>query len=125
MQQLRDWKIERVSEYFSVIALGLPVPPFQGHSLDPPLRSRFQCRHIGPLPYAQMVQLCQWQAPTIAKERLERLLSIAYAVNETQNGRKDGEGEGGARRGEMSVDLPPFPTDNLIKTAHWVGFWIL
>lgn len=27
-----------------VIALGLPVPSFVGHPLDPPLRSRFQVR---------------------------------------------------------------------------------
>lgn len=35
-----------VHDNFRVIALGLPVPPFSGRSLDPPLRSRFQCRFI-------------------------------------------------------------------------------
>ncbi|KJH42346.1 aspartate carbamoyltransferase regulatory chain, allosteric domain protein [Dictyocaulus viviparus] len=43
---LRDMGIERVSERFHVIALGLPVPRFHGNALDPPLRSRFQCRKI-------------------------------------------------------------------------------
>jgi von Willebrand factor A domain-containing protein 8 len=31
---------------FRVIALGIPAPPFQGNSLDPPLRSRFQTRRV-------------------------------------------------------------------------------
>ena len=35
-----------VADDFRVIALGLPVPPFPGRTLDPPLRSRFQSRFI-------------------------------------------------------------------------------
>ncbi|EDQ92903.1 uncharacterized protein MONBRDRAFT_14058 [Monosiga brevicollis MX1] len=35
-----------VHEDFRVIALGLPSPPYPGHPLDPPLRSRFQARWI-------------------------------------------------------------------------------
>lgn len=31
---------------FRVVALGLPVPPFPGFALDPPLRSRFQFRNM-------------------------------------------------------------------------------
>lgn len=31
---------------FQVVALGLPVPPFAGRALDPPLRSRFQVNII-------------------------------------------------------------------------------
>ena len=31
---------------FRVIALGVPSPPFQGQSLDPPIRSRFQIRRV-------------------------------------------------------------------------------
>ena len=41
----------RVSEDFRVIALGLPVPGYQGNPLDPPLRSRFQARDIPPPTY--------------------------------------------------------------------------
>ncbi|KAF4675664.1 von Willebrand factor A domain-containing protein 8 [Perkinsus chesapeaki] len=40
----------RVSPNFIVIALGLPVPPCVGHTLDPPLRSRFQGRVVGGSP---------------------------------------------------------------------------
>ena len=38
-----------VSDDFRVIALGLPVPPFPGRTLDPPLRSRFQSRFVDEL----------------------------------------------------------------------------
>lgn len=34
---------------FRVVALGLPVPPYHGRVLDPPLRSRFQSRFIDEL----------------------------------------------------------------------------
>ncbi|WFD31235.1 hypothetical protein MSPP1_002269 [Malassezia sp. CBS 17886] len=31
---------------FRVFCLGIPVPPYQGHPLDPPFRSRFQARWV-------------------------------------------------------------------------------
>lgn len=43
---MHKWGLVRVSEDFRVIALGLPVPRYQGVSLDPPFRSRFQCRNV-------------------------------------------------------------------------------
>lgn len=43
---MNKWGLVRVSEDFRVIALGLPVPRYHGVSLDPPLRSRFQCRDV-------------------------------------------------------------------------------
>lgn len=36
----------RVHPDFRVIALGVPVPPYAGRTMDPPLRSRFQSRFI-------------------------------------------------------------------------------
>lgn len=44
-------RLVRVDEDFRVIALGLPSPPYQGHPLDPPLRSRFQARDISGVTY--------------------------------------------------------------------------
>lgn len=49
--ELKRWGLVRVSEHFRVIALGLPVPKYQGISLDPPLRSRFQARNITSISY--------------------------------------------------------------------------
>jgi len=51
------WKIVRVSEDFRVIALGLPVPKYQGNPLDPPLRSRFQARDVYYLPFKVRIPL--------------------------------------------------------------------
>ena len=50
-EELDAWKIVRVHEDFRVIALGLPVPRYQGNPLDPPLRSRFQARDVHPIPF--------------------------------------------------------------------------
>jgi len=44
--ELANLKLVPVHDKFQVIALGLPVPKFQGYSLDPPLRSRFQARDV-------------------------------------------------------------------------------
>ena len=49
--ELDAWQLVRVSPAFRVIALGLPVPHYRGHPLDPPLRSRFQARDIAARPY--------------------------------------------------------------------------
>ena len=37
---------------FRVFCLGLPVPPYRGHPLDPPFRSRFQARWVEGAVYA-------------------------------------------------------------------------
>uniref|UniRef100_A0A914H1R8 VWFA domain-containing protein n=1 Tax=Globodera rostochiensis TaxID=31243 RepID=A0A914H1R8_GLORO len=113
LQQLKEWKLERVSEHFRVIALGLPVPPFYGHSLDPPLRSRFQCHNLGQLPFVQMLQMCSLLAPSVPKLRLERLLSLAYGLNAAQERKGDVEEAEG-----LALDLPQFPTDNLLKATN-------
>ncbi|XP_066975319.1 von Willebrand factor A domain-containing protein 8-like isoform X2 [Macrobrachium rosenbergii] len=52
--ELERMRLVRVDENFRVIALGLPSPPYQGHPLDPPLRSRFQARDVSSLPYKEL-----------------------------------------------------------------------
>ena len=47
-EELRSKHLVPVHPDFRVIALGVPVPPYKGKPLDPPLRSRFQGRYIGP-----------------------------------------------------------------------------
>jgi hypothetical protein len=44
--ELDALQLVRVHENFRVIAVGVPVPPFPGNPLDPPLRSRFQVRSL-------------------------------------------------------------------------------
>ena len=57
-EELDSLKLVRVNERFRVIALGLPVPRYQGNPLDPPLRSRFQARDVHPLPFKVRGYLC-------------------------------------------------------------------
>lgn len=51
-EALNKWGLERVSENFRIIAIGLPVPKYRGAPLDPPFRSRFQARDVTGLSYA-------------------------------------------------------------------------
>lgn len=44
--QVQKSNLVRTSEDFIVIALGSPVPKYEGFPLDPPFRSRFQARFI-------------------------------------------------------------------------------
>lgn len=49
--ELAQMGLVRVSEKFRVIGITVPVPPYEGNPLDPPLRSRFQCLYVRtPLP---------------------------------------------------------------------------
>lgn len=103
-------KLERVSEDFHVIALGIPVPTFKGHTLDPPLRSRFQCRNVTQLPFETMSRLCEFLAPNVEPMRLNNVLALAYALNS-----QAGEGK--------SLGLPLFPLDSLVHAVRvWVGY---
>ena len=44
---VQSWHLIPAHPDFFVIAIGLPVPPYFGNPLDPPLRSRFQARTEG------------------------------------------------------------------------------
>lgn len=56
-EQIKRWRLVRASERFRVIALGLPVPPYFGNALDPPLRSRFQAHAVGAPATASALEL--------------------------------------------------------------------
>ena len=66
---LKEWKLLRASERFRVISLGLPVPPYHGNSLDPPLRSRFQARHIPILAYTETHREIKDRFPNLSVEK--------------------------------------------------------
>jgi len=66
---LDKWRIVRASERFRVIALGLPVPPYRGNSLDPPLRSRFQARTIYPSSFQEQLEELRRLHPNVEEKR--------------------------------------------------------
>ncbi|CAM4751562.1 unnamed protein product [Rotaria magnacalcarata] len=85
-EQLDQLNFIRVHEDFRVIALTLPqLPDYKGHSLDPPLRSRFQLRDMGnvPLSFTQHTNLLQSLHPSVDSHFIEQLLSLASLINST------------------------------------------
>jgi hypothetical protein len=103
-------KLERVSEDFAVIALGLPVPSFKGYPLDPPLRSRFQCVNMGYMGFGIAKQLCESLTPNVDRDKLDKLLCLAYGIN--------------SQYGKNGINIPRVPIENLICQAIpiWVSF---
>nr|XP_018907546.1 PREDICTED: von Willebrand factor A domain-containing protein 8 [Bemisia tabaci] len=99
--ELKKWHLTRVSEDFRVIALGLPVPAYQGNALDPPLRSRFQARNIAPPLYEDLLDELQEKYPEL-DARLPQLLSVAFALSSVES---------------RSLGLPDFPLENIEKVA--------
>ncbi|XP_076618440.1 von Willebrand factor A domain-containing protein c12.2 isoform X2 [Colletes latitarsis] len=101
-EELNAWRLVRVSEDFRVIALGLPSPRYPGHPLDPPLRSRFQARHIPPPSYEEQMETLRNLVPNVDAGKLSQLLSCAHAL---------------VTQEAISLGLPDFPLDNLTSAA--------
>ncbi|KAJ3223480.1 von Willebrand factor A domain-containing protein 8 [Clydaea vesicula] len=78
---LRESKLCKVSENFFVIALGCPVPKYEGYHLDPPLRSRFQARNIPEPSFDTQIQFLKQLSPSIPLRLVERVLSIKFLFN--------------------------------------------
>lgn len=84
-------RLLQVNPHFQVVALGLPVPPFPGRSLDPPLRSRFQCRYIDDLSSESILQAMD--GGSLNMKSAEKLINFyeafqslqRYAVNESMS----------------------------------------
>ena len=101
-EDMERWKLVRVDEKFRVIALGLPIPKYAGHPLDPPLRSRFQALDIGPKTFKDQLHLMQTSATSVREDLTLQLASFAYAVNAPES---------------KAQGLPDFPIDNLPVAA--------
>ncbi|CAJ0760628.1 2341_t:CDS:10 [Entrophospora sp. SA101] len=94
---MKNWKLVKTSERFIVVALGLPIPPYVGHPLDPPLRSRFQSRDIKQPSFYTQVNHLKKIAPVVTDEVIERLVSVAIVLRTLQ------------REGSEGVVIPEFP----------------
>ena len=82
---IRDMGLERVHEEFRVIALGLPVPPYRGHTLDPPLRSRFQARLIADPPFQELLDSVTQTLPDLSPGQARSFLSVLYSLHRMNN----------------------------------------
>ncbi|XP_024941330.1 von Willebrand factor A domain-containing protein 8 isoform X2 [Cephus cinctus] len=101
-EELNSWSLVRVSEEFRVIALGLPAPRYPGNPLDPPLRSRFQARHIPASSYEEQLEMLKRIAPNVDVAKLSQLLSSCHALTTHE---------------AITLGLPDFPLDNLQSAA--------
>ncbi|KAI9260188.1 AAA domain-containing protein [Sporodiniella umbellata] len=98
----KNTKFEKVDPRFLVFALGLPVPPYVGYPLDPPLRSRFQSRDIRAPEFAtqvkQIVRLVNNNRVSI--EIIERLVSVSLVLGTQTNNNK---------KVIREIEVPEFP----------------
>jgi von Willebrand factor A domain-containing protein 8 len=74
----------RVDPSFRVFALTLPVPAYPGFSLDPPLRSRFQARHVPHLSMHDGRALLRQTQPALAPTALSTLTLFAERLHQLQ-----------------------------------------
>ncbi|XP_078476161.1 von Willebrand factor A domain-containing protein 8 isoform X3 [Lampetra planeri] len=102
-EQLAAWRVERVSEEFRVVALGLPVPRYRGNPLDPPLRSRFQARNIPHPPFKEQLEILYAAAPNAPPETLAQLLGFATTMLTPEG---------------ATLGLPDFPMNSLLPLAR-------
>jgi MoxR-like ATPase len=76
-ETLQQRKLVKVHPNFRVVALGLPIPPYLGHALDPPLRSRFQARSVLDLSPGALMEELMAQAPDVPQSTLQLLVNLA------------------------------------------------
>lgn len=79
-----DLNFCRVSPDFIVIALGLSVPPYVGHPLDPPFRSRFQSYALRDMGYSQILKSlakpCHGTVPGILVKQLASIYAMMRSM---------------------------------------------
>jgi MoxR-like ATPase len=83
-EELKNLKLVKVHQDFQVIALGLPVPRFEGNLLDPPLRSRFQARDVR-ISATTQYQIITSLVPNVPAENVKKLINYAEALRTMQN----------------------------------------
>ncbi|KAI5120535.1 hypothetical protein M0805_004543 [Coniferiporia weirii] len=100
---------------FRVIAIAAPVPPYPGHPLDPPFRSRFQARFIDPvgaslaLESNVSVNMDIPQAKQLADKLRDIILSAQYASEARQ-----------PLTGGVHATFPAFPQTALMRLKQLV-----
>ena len=73
---IKSQNLVRVDPNFLVVAIGLPVPQYEGYRLDPPLRSRFNCKVLLPQSYQHQIHTYSKLYSNIPLSKLENLVSI-------------------------------------------------
>jgi MoxR-like ATPase len=83
-EELARLRLVPVHPKFQVIALGLPIPKFEGNALDPPLRSRFQARNVSPLSEQTQLSLIKTKFPSLPMDLLAQIVTFAESLQRVQ-----------------------------------------
>jgi hypothetical protein len=114
----------RVHPDFAVIALGLPVPPYAGKTLDPPLRSRFQACHVASpaSDAAALLQELTDAAPRAPPEALRALATFASTMELVHAaGLREGGGGGGST---PALRFPESALPSIVQTLTLGDGWL-
>ncbi|KAI8855148.1 AAA domain-containing protein [Chytridium lagenaria] len=95
-EKIEEWKLRKTSERFFVVALGVPIPRYEGNHLDPPFRSRFQARHIGPPNSMSQILHLNRFVHSLQSSSVKRFVSVALAIQ--------------TRSPDDEFTLPEYPT---------------
>ena len=86
-EQLRDeFKLLRVSENFSVVALCLPHPKYKFAPVDPPLRSRLQSRVVEDPSIDSLQESLSHQFSKVEKRDVESVVIAGASINLIESG---------------------------------------
>jgi MoxR-like ATPase len=97
-QQRKESNLVPVHPNFRVIALGVPVPPFPGNPLDPPLRSRFQGRRIEPAPRRGLISAIRdTVAPSLPDHLAQNLCQYYRGIYSLGQQAADEQGEAASK----------------------------
>lgn len=66
----------KVHPNFRVIALGQCVPPYNGRTMDPPFRSRFQSRFIDEVSSETILELNSQLTPGLERKKMQQLIDF-------------------------------------------------
>lgn len=117
-EELVAKQLVRAHEDFRVIALGVPVPPYEGRLLDPPLRSRFQALHVPSLGAGDLLDLLADVAPNLEAAAAQQLAAAAEALHAVEaDPSLLGLGEG-AGSSSSSDAIRHFPASGLPHIAR-------
>ena len=109
----------RAHPNFMAVAIGLPVPPFAGRPLDPPLRSRFQGVAHSPINAAGLLQAIGSAAPGLRVETAASLVEFSEAVFSIARSGTAGESQRGENTGGLASPRASlaFEQERLIEAA--------
>jgi len=108
-----------VHQDFFVICLGLPIPPYTGLPLDPPLRSRFQSKAVRVDENLLSLQQLHLEFPQLHRLVLQQIIQFSQFIHSIQQEQQnptlgDGIPLASASNDIQSNFIPPLPFNHIL-----------